>query len=146
AGVLLLAALALTIWWPVDPEKALQVTVALLVVTCPCAIGIAIPLAYELVQARLRREGFFVRRSSLLDKLPRVRKVLFDKTGTLTLGRLRLVDPAAVRDLPEALRDAAFDMAARSNHPVSRCVAAALAEAGARFDPEARVVEVAGQG
>jgi len=145
-AVLALAAIALGIWWPVDPERALQVTVALLVVTCPCAIGIAIPLAYELVQARLRRSGFFVRKSELLDKLPRVRKVLFDKTGTLTLGRLELIDPAAVHALSPTLRDAAYDMAARSNHPVSRCLAAALAAAGARFDPDAKVEELPGKG
>ncbi len=144
--VLAIAALGFGIWWPVDPEMALQVTVALLVVTCPCAIGIAIPLAYEIVQARLRRAGLFVRRQDLLDKLPRVRKVLFDKTGTLTLGRLQLVDPASVRALSAELRDAAYAMAARSNHPVSRCIATELAAAGAHFDPDAHVEEVPGKG
>ncbi len=146
AVVLALAALGLGIWWPVDPEMALQVTVALLVVTCPCAIGIAIPLAYEIAQARLRRGGFFVRKPELLDKLPRVRKVLFDKTGTLTLGRLQLEDPRQVRELPASLRDAAYDMAARSNHPISRALAAELVKAGARFDADAQVEEVPGKG
>lgn len=144
--VLSVAALGLWIWWPTSPEKALQVTVALLVVTCPCAIGIAIPLAYELVQARLRRAGFFVRKQSFLDKLPRVRKVLFDKTGTLTLGELVLAEPALVDTLDASARDAAFDMASRSNHPVSRCIAAALEKVGAHFDPAAQVVEHPGKG
>jgi Cu2+-exporting ATPase len=145
-AVLALAALALGIWWPVDPSRAVDATVALLVVTCPCAIGLAVPLAYELALWRLRRAGFFVRSPDLLDKLPRVRKLLFDKTGTLTLGRLELADPAAVGDLPPEHRDAAYDMAVRSNHPVSRCLAEALARAGARFDPEAAVEERPGQG
>ncbi|QDE70452.1 heavy metal translocating P-type ATPase [Myxococcus xanthus] len=144
--VLFVSALGLALWWPAGPDKALEVAVALLVVTCPCAIGIATPLAYELVQARLRRGGFFIRSTDLLDRLPRVRKVLFDKTGTLTLGRLELVDRAAVAGLTPASRDIAFDLVSRSNHPASRCLAAALAREGARFNPEARVSELAGQG
>lgn len=145
-AVIAIAGLGFALWFPTDPEKALQVAVALLVVTCPCAVGIAIPLAYELAQAQLRRAGFFVRKRELLDKLPRVRKLLFDKTGTLTLGRLQLADPAAVRSLPDALRDAAFDMASRSNHPVSRCIAGELAKCGARFSADAAVEETPGAG
>ncbi|XXF79910.1 heavy metal translocating P-type ATPase metal-binding domain-containing protein [Myxococcaceae bacterium GXIMD 01537] len=146
AAVLVIAAVGLALWWPAGPHKALEVAVALLVVTCPCAIGIATPLAYELVQARLRREGLFIRSPDLLDRLPRVRKVLFDKTGTLTLGRLELVDRAAMDALTPELRDIAFNLCARSNHPVSRCLSAELSRAGARFLPEARVTELPGQG
>ncbi len=145
-AVLAVSALGLAMWWPAGPDKALEVAVALLVVTCPCAIGIATPLAYELVQARLRRGGFFVRSADLLDRLPRVRKVLFDKTGTLTLGRLEVVDRAAVTGLTPASRDIAFDLVSRSNHPASRCLSAVLAREGARFTPEARVAEHVGRG
>ncbi|QSQ24117.1 heavy metal translocating P-type ATPase [Pyxidicoccus parkwayensis] len=144
--VLLVSGLGLALWWPAGPDKALEVAVALLVVTCPCAIGIATPLAYELVQARLRRDGFFVRSPDLMDRLPRVRKVLFDKTGTLTLGRLELVDRASVDALSSEARDVAFDLTSRSNHPASRCLSAALARVGARFNAEARVTEHSGQG
>ncbi|WP_164002642.1 heavy metal translocating P-type ATPase [Pyxidicoccus caerfyrddinensis] len=144
--VLGVSGLGLALWWPAGPDKALEVAVALLVVTCPCAIGIATPLAYELVQARLRREGFFVRSPDLMDRLPRVRQVLFDKTGTLTLGRLELVDRASVEALAPEARDVAFDLTSRSNHPASRCLSAALARVGARFSAEARVTEHAGQG
>lgn len=146
AGVLLVATSGLAIWWPHGPEKALQVTVALLVVTCPCAIGIAMPLAYELAQARLRRDGLFARRKELLDKLPRVRKVLFDKTGTLTLGRLRLVREEGLATLDGDTLAAAFDMTSRSNHPVSRCLAPEFERRGARFSPDAEVREVPGMG
>jgi Cu2+-exporting ATPase len=142
-GVLALAAYALAIWWPRDAHRAVDVTVALLVVTCPCAIGIAGPLAYELALAHLRRRGLFARSADLLDKLTRVRKVLFDKTGTLTLGRMELV--SSVGEPAPELFDAAYDMAARSNHPVSRCLAEALAQAGARFS-DATVTEIPGEG
>ncbi|AKF83037.1 P-type ATPase [Myxococcus fulvus 124B02] len=144
--VLAVSALGLVLWWPSGPDKALEVAVALLVVTCPCAIGIATPLAYELVQARLRREGFFIRATDLLDRLPRVRQVLFDKTGTLTLGRMELADRSVVESLDDEARDVAFNLASRSNHPVSRCLADALSRTGARFVPDARVSEHPGQG
>lgn len=145
AAVLVIASLGFLLWWPAGPRTALDVAVALLIVTCPCAIGIAIPLAYELVQARLRREGIFVRNSDLLDRLPQVRKILFDKTGTLTLNRLELQNPGAVLALDPQARDAAYDMTARSNHPVSRCLAEALGRAGAHFS-DAEVVEIPGKG
>lgn len=145
-AVLAVAGAGLALWWHTGPHKALEVAVALLVVTCPCAIGIATPLAYELVQARLRRNGFFIRNPDLLDRLPRVRKVLFDKTGTLTLNRLELVDRSAVDSLAPELRDVAYNLTARSNHPVSRCLSAELARVGARFIPDMQVTEHPGQG
>lgn len=145
-AVLVLGAAALLYWWHRDPRRAVDVTVALLVVTCPCALGIAGPFAYELALSRLRRRGLFVRSGDLLDKLTRVRKVLFDKTGTLTLGRMELVGATPLDGLAPSLRDAAYDMAARSNHPVSRCLAAQLAAEGARFAADADVVEAAGRG
>jgi Cu2+-exporting ATPase len=145
-AVLVIASGGLLLWLPAGEEKALEVAVALLVVTCPCAIGIAVPLAYELTQSRMRRLGMFVRSPDLLDRLPRVRKVLFDKTGTLTLGRMELANRAQVDALPPEARDVAFDLCSRSNHPVSRCLAAALTRAGARFQGGAEVTEHAGKG
>jgi Cu2+-exporting ATPase len=146
-AVLGAAAATFALWWSRAPGRAVDVTVALLVVTCPCAIGIAGPLAYELVLGRLRRRGLFVRTGNLLDKLTRVRKVLFDKTGTLTLGALALRDPDALDVLSPAARDAAYTMASRSNHPASRCLAAALMARGARSLPGAiDVIEDPGRG
>lgn len=145
-AVLAVASLGFLLWLPAGAERAIDVTAALLVVTCPCAIGLALPLASELVQAAARRAGACIRAGDLLDRLTSVRTVLFDKTGTLTLGRLELASPAAVAALPPELRDAAYDLAARSNHPVSRCLAPALAAAGATLDPAARVEELPGQG
>lgn len=146
AAVLLIAVAGFLLWIPRGADMALQVTVALLVVTCPCAIGIAVPLAYELAQANLRKHGMFVRRRELLDKLPRIRKVLFDKTGTLTLGRLHLVRSEGLEALSREAIDAAFDMSARSNHPVSRCLGAVFERRGATFSPDARVAEIPGMG
>jgi len=145
-GVLSLAALGLLYWSYRDAGRALDVTAALLVVTCPCGIGLALPLAYELVQARLRRAGFFARGGDLLDRLVRVRALVFDKTGTLTLGGLELVDALAARRLPREARDVAYNLACRSRHPVAACIAAALAREGAHFELDATVVEMPGCG
>jgi Cu2+-exporting ATPase len=145
ASVLAVSAAGFLLWWPRGAGRALDVTVALLVVSCPCAIGIALPLAYEIVQARLRRAGFFVRTGDLLDRLERVRKVVFDKTGTLTLQRLELIGQGAV-PLSDEARDVAYNLACRSAHPVAVCVAGSLARAAARFQPDAAVVEVPGAG
>jgi Cu2+-exporting ATPase len=145
-SVLALAGLGLALWLPRGGGRALDVAVALLVVTCPCAIGIALPLGYELVQARLRRAGFFVRTSDLLDRLEKVRKIVFDKTGTLTLQRLELVADGSLETLSPEARDVAYNLACRSSHPVSVCLAAALVRAGAGYEPTAVVAEVAGAG
>ncbi len=145
-GVFAAAAVGVFLWWPEGPHRSLEVAAALLVVTCPCALGIATPLAYELMQSRLRRSGVFVRSLDLLDRATRVRKVLFDKTGTLTLGRLELADRRSVEALPAEVRDLAFSMAARSNHPVSRALADALSQMGARFEALADVEELPGRG
>ena len=127
--VLALAAAGFLLWLPRGAEAALAVTVAILVVTCPCAIGLALPLAHELVLLALRRAGVFVRQRAFLDRALRVRTVLFDKTGTLTRGGLALrpESAAALARLPGEARAVAAAMAARSNHPASRALAAALA-------------------
>lgn len=145
-AVLALAGIGFALWLHRGFDTAINVAAALLVVTCPCALGIAVPLAYELTQARLRRAGFFVRADDLLDRLARVRKLLFDKTGTLTLGRLELVEPAVLDRLTDAERAVAYNLAVRSGHPASACVAAALLGSGARYDPAARTAERPGYG
>lgn len=130
-----------------DLTRALEATIAALVVTCPCAFGIAVPLAYELVQTRLRRRGVFVRRPSLFERALDVRTVVFDKTGTLTTGRLAVDEPERVLALAPELRQALYDLTARSNHPKSRAVAEVLeALCDARIDASAEVREVRGCG
>jgi P-type Cu2+ transporter len=147
AAVLALAAGGFASWWAAtgDLPRALSVATALLIVTCPCAFGIATPLAYEMVQAGLRRRGLFVRRPGFLDRARDVRRVVFDKTGTLSTGRLTLVAPDALGGLTPRSRTVLETMVARSSHPKSLAVRDALGADGA-FEPAARVVEHAGRG
>lgn len=130
-AVFALAAAGFLAWLHAGPARALAVTVSILVVTCPCAIGIAMPLAHDLVHHALRRSGVFVRRAGFLDRALRVKHVIFDKTGTLTRGRLALTAEAerTLAGLPEGERRVLHDLVSRSNHPVSRAIAAALRDA-----------------
>jgi len=153
-AVLGLAALGFAVWVGHSPRQALEVTIAILVVTCPCALGLATPLAEELVHFALRRRGIFLRRADFLDKALAVRKLLLDKTGTLTLDELALTPEAeaSLRHLGTADKQSLLFMTARSNHPVSRCLSAALRRElpGAGVQQPGRaaetLIEVPGQG
>jgi len=126
--VFALAGAGFALWAGHGAEKGLQVAIAILVVTCPCALGLAVPLAQEMVQTALQRRGVFLRNGRFLDRALRVKKIIFDKTGTLTLGRLRLTEASggALENLTPHDRKVLWNMTARSNHPASRAVARAL--------------------
>jgi Cu2+-exporting ATPase len=126
--VLLAAAVGAAAWALAGGSlgQVLDVTTAVLVVTCPCAFGIATPLAYELAVAHLRGAGLFVRDGSFFDRAARVRRIVFDKTGTLTTGVLALRDPSVLNGLAPELRAVLFDMCAHSGHPKSVAIAQAL--------------------
>lgn len=134
--VLLAAAMAGLAWWQVEPARALGVAVAVLIVTCPCALSLATPAAMLAAAGRLARGGVLVRRLQAFETLAGIDTVVFDKTGTLTLDRLGLqalvVRPGADRS---AVLNLAAALAQGSLHPASRAVvsareADALASAG----------------
>ena len=131
-----------------DLARTLDVVAGVLIVTCPCAFGIAVPLAYELAQARLRRVGLFVRTPGFLDRAAEIERVVFDKTGTLTTGLLVVENPEALAALTAEERAIAYDLAVRSSHPKSRAIASCLEGmgAGAGFDARRDVREIAGSG
>lgn len=149
ATVLLLAAAGFLLWLDAGPARALQVTVSLLVVACPCAVGLAVPLAYDLMHMRLRRAGVFVREGDLLDRGLAVRRVVFDKTGTLT-GRPTLTpeSESSLRTLDPESRNALFTLVSQSNHPVSRAILAVLERTGESGPVTGRdpVEDLAGRG
>jgi Cu2+-exporting ATPase len=130
-GVLLLSALTVTYWAQRLPfDRALLMGVAVLVVACPCAVGLAAPLATSLGIGRLARHGCLVRDAGALEALARVRLVAFDKTGTLTLGKARVVaiDTAGVA-IAEVLALGA-GLERHSEHGLGRAVVNAAAERG----------------
>lgn len=147
-AVLAASALGFVAWWLATGSlsQALAVTVGILVVTCPCAFGIATPIAHEVVLGGLRKSGLLVRSSSFLDKAIAVRRVVFDKTGTLTTGGLVLADAASLEALEPTQARILYDLAARSSHPKAAAVKAALPAAAQRLSSELVVEEHAGRG
>jgi Cu2+-exporting ATPase len=147
-GVLVAAVLGFVIGWARTASVAasLDIVTAVLIVTCPCALGIAAPLAYELVQNGLRRAGLFVRAPGFLDRAPDVRRVVFDKTGTLTTGALRVVNSTALSALDADSRLALYNLVARSTHPKSMAIRALLDHASDRLIDGVVVTEQAGLG
>jgi Cu2+-exporting ATPase len=129
-----------------DLARSLEVTTAVLIVTCPCAFGIATPLAYDLAQAGLRRAGLFIRSAGFLDRAARVRTVVFDKTGTLTSGALRIDGDSPLRALTPEQRRVLASMVAASSHPKSVAVQRALTDLQEPLVSAAGVHEIAGRG
>lgn len=125
-AVLLAAALAAAYWWPSDPGHALMVAVAVLIVTCPCALSLATPVAMLTAAGTLARHGVLVRNLQGLEALAQVDTMVFDKTGTLTRDGMALqaVHPADGCSAQEVLALAAA-LARQSMHPASRALAAA---------------------
>ena len=130
-GVLVLGALTVAYWSHWQPfDRALLMGVAVLVVACPCAVGLAAPLATSLGIGQLARRGCLVRDASVLEALARARLVAFDKTGTLTLGKPRVVaiETGSVAT-SEALALAA-GLERHSEHGLGRAVVKAATERG----------------
>ncbi len=121
---------AFWLWRSRDLSLALQVVVSVLVVSCPCALGVTLPLIDEMAVARLRSSGVFVRAEDLWSRLRRVRKVIFDKTGTLTLESLVLRNPKELRRLDGEARIALGVLVHASRHPVASCIREALMASG----------------
>ena len=99
---------------------AMQVMISVSVVSCPCALGVAAPLADDLAASKLQALGVFVRASFLWQRLARVRRILFDKTGTLTAEHPALKNPDALKTLDASAIQALRRMVSTSLHPVSR--------------------------
>jgi P-type Cu2+ transporter len=130
-AVLTLGALT-TIYWaqwlPLD--RAMLMGVAVLVVACPCAVGLAAPLATSLGIGRLARHGCLVRDAGALEALARVRLLAFDKTGTLTLGKAQVVAINADGVADTEVLGFAAGLERHSEHGLGRAVVSAAAERG----------------
>lgn len=104
------------VWWFIDPTRAIDHAVALLVVTCPCALGMATPLAVSVALGRAARRGILVKGGDALERLAKPGLIVFDKTGTLTEGRVELLEWQG--DVSWQPLVAAIE--ARSAHPIAR--------------------------
>lgn len=147
--VLLAAVGAGVYWWPQDPGHALMVAVAVLIVTCPCALSLATPAAMLASAGTLARNGVLVRRLQALEALATVDTVVFDKTGTLTRDAFALGEITTREGVSaEQALAMASALASHSLHPISRALVAASqtfkVQSAAWLVQDAR--EVVGQG
>ena len=115
AVVLVLAVVTYAIWAPRDPSAAWDHVIALLIVTCPCALALATPLAMSAAVGRAARAGIFVKGGDTLESLSRPGWLVLDKTGTLTLGETTLVSWTGV----DALKPMILALESASTHPIA---------------------------
>jgi Cu2+-exporting ATPase len=141
---LTLAGAVMLYWWHVSLERALLSGLAVLVVACPCALGIAVPLANVLALGRAARRGVLVRSTEALERLAGVRTIFLDKTGTVTRGRVEVKEIVAADE--RALLEAAATAAAHSVHPVARAIAEAARSRGITPAAVRRVENLPGRG
>jgi len=146
--VVVLAGVIGALWWwqhTGDWTRAMQVMISVFVVSCPCALGVAAPLADDIAASRAERHGVFVRTLGLWKKLTRLRQVVFDKTGTLTLENPVLINPDALEALDASARQALRHLTSGNLHPVSRSLFDALGGT-AEILLHAEVIEEPGHG
>src|SRR5208282_497612 len=123
AALLVLAAGTGLAWWQLQPTRALAVTFAVLVISCPCALSLATPAALSAAAGALGRRFILAVRSDALEALSRVTHVVLDKTGTLTTGQVRVaqVQPLGAADRATCLAFAAA-LEQGSEHPIARAL------------------------
>lgn len=121
-------------------EDALLKAMAVLIITCPCALGLAVPVVHVLASSELFRQGILLKSGKGLEAMARIDTVVFDKTGTLTRGAPRWINPEVLAGPDRGL---AVAMARQSRHPLSQ----AVAEQGYDGEiPEVFVRDVPGEG
>ncbi|WP_212524875.1 heavy metal translocating P-type ATPase [Actibacterium sp. MT2.3-13A] len=145
-GVHLLALLAFAAWLAIsggDVRLALNIAVAVLIITCPCALGLAVPAVTTAASGRLFKRGMLIKDGTALERLAEIDTVVFDKTGTLTLGAPEATN---LGDHPRREIEVALALAEQSSHPLAQSLARAARAAGIQPAQLSDVTEVPGYG
>jgi len=124
--VLSLAIITVAVWLHIDPEQAVENAVALLIVSCPCALGLATPLAVSAAVGRAARAGILIKGGDALEILAHPARMILDKTGTLTEGRLAVIRWHG----DETIQRAVAAAEAHSNHPIALALTTGVDTAG----------------
>lgn len=126
-----------------DLRYAINISAAVLIITCPCALGLAVPAVITSASGRLFRKGLLIKHGTALERLAEVDTVVFDKTGTLTLG---MPHPVALADHSQEAVAVAAALSAGSSHPLARALAEGAKAAGIATAQVTDIREVPGQG
>ncbi|MEP3296758.1 MAG: heavy metal translocating P-type ATPase [Pseudoruegeria sp.] len=128
-GVHILSALSFIGWYfyTFDLRTALNIAAAVLIITCPCALGLAVPAVTTAASGRLFRKGMLIKNGTALERLSVVDTVVFDKTGTLTEGKPQLINSA---EIDPKVMSIAMGLATSSSHPLAKAIADAAASEG----------------
>ncbi len=124
-------------------EPALTAAIAVLIITCPCALALAVPAVQVVATGRLFRSGIVLKAADGLERLAEVDTVVLDKTGTLTRGEPELRDPNSI---PHIVLSGAASLASQSRHPYSKAIVRAARRRGLAVSALSNVEEVAGEG
>ncbi len=137
--VLAIAIATLAAWLAIDPSRAISHLVAVLVVACPCALGLATPVAVVVASGRAARSGILLKDAEMLELPARVDVVVFDKTGTLTVGRPAVTGVEPVVGISrEELLEVAASVERLSEHPIARAIVAAAGDGPIATDFKSR--------
>jgi copper-transporting P-type ATPase V len=148
--VVIVIALATFAWWAWvvgDPLAGLTTAVAVLIIACPCALGLATPIAIMVGTGRGAELGILIKRIETLERTRHITTVVFDKTGTLTQGRMALTDVAIAGGVDEAeLLGRAGAVEADSEHPIGQAIADAARDRVGELPPVEAFEALAGAG
>jgi P-type Cu2+ transporter len=131
------------LWWYISGNasltQALSSAIAVLIITCPCALGLAVPIAMVIANSNLMNRGIIVKTRNALEKLSSIDYIVFDKTGTLTLGRPKLIND----DLVDVKKlEIVKSLSNYSNHPLCK----AIAEKNNPLEFDSKITEIRGAG
>lgn len=120
-AILIVSTFTLLYWWWVDPSKAVLSFTSVLIVACPCALALSIPFTTGTAMRWLSKRGFFLKHSSVVEKLSQINHLVFDKTGTLTESRKATIDynGLSLKGIEKELSTVVQE----SSHPLSRQIA-----------------------
>ncbi len=147
--VIAVAAVTFLGWWLLagEPLTGLTTAVAVLIIACPCALGLATPIAIMVGTGRGAELGVLIKRIETLEQTRRITTVVFDKTGTLTHGQMTLTDIAAADDVDETvLLRRAGAVEADSEHPIGQAIADAARERAGALPGVDAFAALTGQG
>ena len=144
-AVLIVSILAFAIWdvfSPVGPVQAMLYAVSVIVIACPCALGLATPTALMVASGRSARMGVLIKDGEILEAAAKIKTIVFDKTGTLTVGQPQLVDQVG----DKASLSLAASLEAHSEHPLAQAIVTSAKEGGQPLLPVSDFLAEEGKG